>query len=78
MNQTQERILEIFRETIDYPEEKELSLNLSFKDLGIDSMDLVEVIFALETEFDIEIPDEDLANFTTLDSAVDYVVGLIL
>lgn len=78
MNQTQERILEIFREIMDYPEEKDIPLNATFKDLGIDSMDLVEVVFALETEFDIEIPDEDLANFTTLDSAIDYVVGLIL
>ncbi|MDO4542476.1 MAG: acyl carrier protein [Bacillota bacterium] len=77
MNQTQERIIEIFRETMDYPEEKEISLNATFKDMGIDSMDMVEVVFALETEFEIEIPDEDLKNFTTVAGAVDFIEGLI-
>ncbi len=77
MNQTQDRIVEIFKETMDYPEEKEISLAASFKDLGIDSMDLVEVVFAIESEFGIEIPDEDLANFSTVANAVDFVEELI-
>ena len=40
-------------------------------------MDLVEVVFAIESEFGIEIPDEDLANFSTVANAVDFVEELI-
>lgn len=77
MNETQERLVAIFREVMDYPEDKEISLDATFKDLGIDSMDLVEVVFAIESEFEIEIPDNDLKNFTTVGSAVDFIAALI-
>lgn len=42
-------------------------------DLGADSLDLVELVMALETEFDITIPDEDSNQITTVQSAIDYV-----
>ena len=77
MNETQERLVAIFREVMDYPEDKEISLDATLKDLGIDSMDLVEVVFAIESEFEIEIPDNDLKNFTTVGSAVDFIAALI-
>ncbi|MEG0874437.1 MAG: acyl carrier protein [Clostridiales bacterium] len=74
---TTDKIIEIFRDRADFPADKELSLDKDFKELGIDSMDLVEVIFAIEEEFSIEIPDTDLANFKTVSSAVDFVEKLI-
>jgi len=43
------------------------------EDLGADSLDQVELVMALEEEFDIEIPDEDAATITTVKSAVDYI-----
>jgi acyl carrier protein len=42
-------------------------------DLGADSLDLVELIMAMEEKFDIEIPDEDAEKIVTVQNAVDYV-----
>jgi acyl carrier protein len=51
--------------------------NASFvDDLGADSLDLVELIMAMEESFDIEIPDEDAEKIVTVQDAVDYVIKL--
>jgi acyl carrier protein len=42
-------------------------------DLGADSLDTVELVMALEEEFDIEIPDEAAETIATVQSAVDYI-----
>ncbi|MGC9502876.1 acyl carrier protein [Baaleninema sp.] len=42
-------------------------------DLGADSLDVVELVMALEEEFDIEIPDEDAEKMETIQAAVDYL-----
>ena len=42
-------------------------------DLGADSLDTVELVMALEEEFDIEIPDEDAEKITTVEEAVEYI-----
>lgn len=42
-------------------------------DLGADSLDIVELIMGLETEFDIEIPDEDAEKIATVGDAVEYI-----
>ena len=42
-------------------------------DLGADSLDTVELVMALEEEFEIEIPDEDAEKITTVQQAVDYI-----
>jgi len=52
----------------------EITLTSSFKeDLGADSLDLVELIMAMEEEFGIEIPDEDAENIKTVEDALKYV-----
>ena len=43
------------------------------EDLGADSLDTVELVMALEEEFDIEMPDEEAEKITTVQSAIDYV-----
>jgi acyl carrier protein len=43
------------------------------EDLGADSLDTVELVMAFEDEFDVEIPDEDAQNITTVKSAIDYL-----
>jgi len=43
------------------------------EDLGADSLDTVELVMALEEEFDIEIPDEDAEKMTTVQSAIEYL-----
>ena len=42
-------------------------------DLGADSLDTVELVMALEEEFDIEIPDEDAEKMTTVAAAIEYL-----
>ena len=44
-------------------------------DLGADSLDTVELVMALEEEFDIEIPDEDAEQIASVQNAVDYIKG---
>jgi acyl carrier protein len=43
-------------------------------DLGADSLDTVELVMALEEEFETEIPDEDAEKITTVQQAIDYIV----
>lgn len=55
-------------------EADEVNLESSFiEDLGADSLDIVELIMALEEEFEIEVPDEDAEKLTTVGSAVEYI-----
>ncbi|SMB94820.1 acyl carrier protein [Thermanaeromonas toyohensis ToBE] len=54
-------------------DEEEITPNTSFEDLNADSLDIVELIMALEEEFDIEIPDEDAEKLTTVGAAVEYI-----
>jgi len=54
-------------------EEDEITMETSFNDLNADSLDIVELIMALEEEFDLEIPDEDAEKLTTVGAAVTYI-----
>jgi len=45
------------------------------EDLGADSLDVVELVMALEEEFDLEIPDEDAEKIATVGEAVKYIEG---
>lgn len=52
----------------------EITMETSFKDdLGADSLDLFELVMALEDEFGTEIPSEDLENLTTVGSVIEYL-----
>lgn len=52
----------------------EITMESSFiDDLGADSLDIVELIMALEEEFDIEIPDEDAEKISIVGDVVDYI-----
>lgn len=55
-------------------DEDAITMESSFvDDLGADSLDLVELIMGLETEFDVEIPDEDAEKIQTVGDAVEYL-----
>ena len=55
-------------------DEEEVTLKASFTDdLGADSLDNVELVMALEEEFDIEIPDDEAEKITTVQEAVKYI-----
>ena len=68
-----DRVKQIIVEQLGVDEEQ-VTLDASFVDnLGADSLDIVELVMALEEEFDLEIPDEDAENITTVGSAVEYL-----
>ncbi len=55
-------------------DEEEIKMESSFMDnLGADSLDIVELIMALEEEYDIEIPDEDVEKISTVGDVVEYI-----
>ena len=55
-------------------DEEEVTPDASFvDDLGADSLDTVELVMALEEEFETEIPDEEAEKITTVQQAVDYI-----
>ncbi len=55
---------------------EELKNDASFvDDLGADSLDTVELVMALEEEFETEIPDEDAESITTVQQAIDYILA---
>ena len=52
----------------------EITMETSFKDdLGADSLDLLEVVMAVEDEFDIELPAEELSGIATVEDVIDYL-----
>lgn len=68
-----DRVKEIVVEQLDVEEEKVVP-NASFtNDLGADSLDIVELVMALEEEFDLEIPDEAAEKILTVQEVVDYI-----
>ena len=73
MSDIQERVKKIIIEQLGVKEE-EVTADASFiDDLGADSLDTVELVMALEEEFDCEIPDEEAEKITTVQLAIDYI-----
>jgi acyl carrier protein len=69
----EQEMIDIIVEQLSVEKEKVVA-NASFvDDLGADSLDLVELIMAMEEGFDIEIPDEDAEGISTVQDAIDYV-----
>lgn len=68
-----ERVKKIIAEQLGV-EEDEVTAEAHFvEDLGADSLDTVELVMALEEEFEIEIPDEDAEKILTVGKALDYI-----
>ncbi len=59
-------------------DEDDIDMDTSFKDdLNADSLDLVELIMAIEDEFDLQVADEEVENIQTVGDAVNYISKLI-
>lgn len=70
---TEEKVRKIIVDQLGVSPE-EVTLEASFiDDLGADSLDTVELVMALEEEFDMEIPDEDAEKIVTVGDAIDYI-----
>lgn len=68
-----EKVKNLISEQLDV-DESEIELESSFQeDLEADSLDVVELVMAMEDEFEIEIPDEEAEKLTTVKNAVDYI-----
>jgi acyl carrier protein len=73
MSSVDERVTKIVAEQLGVAE-GEISNSSSFvDDLGADSLDTVELVMALEEEFDTEIPDEEAEKITTVQQAIDFI-----
>lgn len=68
-----EKVKAILAEQFD-EEEDNITLDTSLtEDLGADSLDLADVLMAIEDEFEVEIPDEDIENIKTVGDIVTYI-----
>ena len=75
MSTVDERVKRLICEQLGVKEE-EVKHEASFvDDLGADSLDTVELVMALEEEFETEIPDEEAENITTVKEAIDYILA---
>lgn len=73
VNEIETRVKKIVSEQLGVKEE--VTLDASFvDDLGADSLDTVELVMALEEEFETEIPDEEAEKIVTIKDAVSYIV----
>jgi len=72
MSNIEERVKKIVAEQLGVKED--IANDASFvDDLGADSLDTVELVMALEEEFECEIPDDEAEKITTVQQAIDYV-----
>ncbi len=73
MSSIEERVKKIVMEQLGVKEEEVVPEASFVDDLGADSLDTVELVMALEEEFETEIPDEEAEKITTVQLALDYV-----
>ena len=67
-----EKLKEIIADQLSV-DESEIELSTSFNDLGADSLDLYELVMALEEEYGCEIPADDVAAMATVEDVVNYL-----
>jgi len=73
MEEIQAKVIQIISEQLG-KDESEISMSSNFiEDLDADSLDTVELVMALEEEFEVDIPDEAAEKITTVQSAVDFI-----
>ncbi|MBU0456404.1 MAG: acyl carrier protein [Pseudomonadota bacterium] len=73
MSTVDQRVKRIIAEQLGIQEQEIKNEAAFIDDLGADSLDTVELVMALEEEFNTEIPDEDAEKITTVQQAIDYI-----
>ena len=74
MSSVEEQVKRIVAEQLGVKEETVTAEASFVDDLGADSLDTVELVMALEEEFECEIPDEEAEKITTVQHAIDYIM----
>ena len=72
----EDKMIDIIVEQLSVDREKVVSGASFVDDLGADSLDLVELIMAMEEEFDVEIPPEEAEEIVTVQNAIDFVAKI--
>ena len=75
MSTIEERVKKIVVEQLGVKEDEVQPSSSFVDDLGADSLDTVELVMALEEEFETEIPDEEAEKITTVQQAIDYIAA---
>lgn len=75
MSNIEERVKKIVCEQLNVKEDEVKAASSFVDDLGADSLDTVELVMALEEEFETEIPDEQAEKLTTVQEAIDYIIA---
>jgi len=73
----EEDIRKIFGEFMDLSDPSQIDIEMSFSEWGMDSVDMVDFIFTIEEEYNIDIPDHVFDNFSTLKNVIDYLNEII-
>jgi len=73
MSEVLDKVVEIVCNQLEISKEDVTPESSLVEDLGADSLDTVELVMAFEEEFDLEIPDDEAENITTIKSAVDWI-----
>jgi acyl carrier protein len=77
MSEIEKKVIAIICEQLDVAEEDVVPEASFVDDLGADSLDQVELIMAMEEEFDVSIPDEDAEKIGTVKDAIEYIKNAI-
>jgi acyl carrier protein len=75
-NDLTQRVISVIAATQKIPPEK-ISLDSTFQELGLDSLDSVNILFALEEEFNVNIPDEDTREIASVRQIIEGIAKLL-
>ena len=75
MSTVEERVKKIVCEQLGVKESEVQNTSFFVEDLGADSLDTVELVMALEEEFETEIPDEEAEKLSTVQEAIDFIIA---
>lgn len=68
-----EKVKAIIMDQLSINDADMITMDTTLEDLGADSLDMVEVIMAIEDEFDVQIKDEDLESLKSVSDLIDYI-----
>ncbi|MEV0456324.1 acyl carrier protein [Catellatospora methionotrophica] len=68
-------IVRLIRQVMPELTDREITLDTSFEELGMDSLNRVDLLAAAESEFDVTVPDDDVSTFIQVRHLVDFVAG---